>query len=408
MTGVSLAEADEKRRVLGAPENQQEICDWFYPTALARGYDQGVVTQIWEVLRAFASFGFCKAHAAAFALPTYQSAWLKAHHPAAFVAGVLTHDPGMYPKRLILDDAKQMGVTILNIDVNASAASYRVERVDAQSARTPVALIDTRSTGQALVSPDARGYAIRISFADIAGISGAEVESIIAGQPYADLGDFYLRAGASFPTTEKLVLIGAFDVLYEIGNSQQKTNRRDLLLHLNDLHRSPDRFLGGSQLNFGFAPPTLISSGLPDLHDHERVRHEVKYLGMEISHHMLEFYATFLNEIGAVKSSDLLAQRSHASVLVAGVKVALQTPPVRSGKRVLFLTIDDGYGCNDLTFFSDVQREYAGVLFNSSLFLVRGHVRRTGPRGVSLRATGAWELRAAYEKWRASRSTLVT
>ena len=58
---------------------------------------------------AFASFGFCKAHAAAFALPTYQSAWLKAHHPAAFLAGVLTHDPGMYPKRLILDDARQLG-----------------------------------------------------------------------------------------------------------------------------------------------------------------------------------------------------------------------------------------------------------------------------------------------------------
>ena len=58
------------------------------------------VDRIWEVLKAFASFGFCKAHAAAFALPTYQSAWLKTHHPAAFLAGVLTHDPGMYPKRL--------------------------------------------------------------------------------------------------------------------------------------------------------------------------------------------------------------------------------------------------------------------------------------------------------------------
>ena len=408
MTGISLAEADEKRRALGEPENQQEICDWFYPSALARGYDQAVVSQIWEVLRAFASFGFCKAHAAAFALPTYQSAWLKAHHPAAFVAGVLTHDPGMYPKRLILDDARQMGVTILGLDVNASSASYRVEEVDAQSARTPVALIDTRSTGVSLVSPDARGQGIRISFADVAGISGGEVESIIAGQPYADLGDFYLRSGASFPTTERLILIGAFDLLHKIGSSEKKTNRRDLLLHLNDLHRSPDRSPGGAQLHFGFAPPSLIPSGLPDLHDYERVRHEVKYLGMEISHHMLEFYATFLNEIGAVKSSDLLSQRSNASVLVAGVKVALQTPPVRSGKRVLFLTIDDGYGCNDLTFFTDVQKEYAGVLFNSSLFLARGHVRRTGPRGVSLRATGAWELRAAYEKWLASRSTLVT
>ena len=70
------------------------------------------------MLKAFASFGFCKAHAAAFALPTYQSAWLKAHHPAAFLAGVLTHDPGMYPKRLILDDARQFGIAVLPLDVN--------------------------------------------------------------------------------------------------------------------------------------------------------------------------------------------------------------------------------------------------------------------------------------------------
>ena len=80
------------------------------------------------MLKAFASFGFCKAHAAAFALPTYQSAWLKAHHPAAFLAGVLTHDPGMYPKRLILDDARQFGIAVLSLDVNPSDASYRVER----------------------------------------------------------------------------------------------------------------------------------------------------------------------------------------------------------------------------------------------------------------------------------------
>ena len=72
------------------------------------------------MLKAFASFGFCKAHAAAFALPTYQSAWLKAHWPAHFLAGVLTHDPGMYPKRLILDDARQFGIAVLGLDVNAS------------------------------------------------------------------------------------------------------------------------------------------------------------------------------------------------------------------------------------------------------------------------------------------------
>ena len=83
-----------------------------------------VVEQIWKVLAAFASFGFCKAHAAAFALPTYQSAWLKAHYPAHFLSGVLTHDPGMYPKRLILDDARQFGIAVLGLDVNASEKTF--------------------------------------------------------------------------------------------------------------------------------------------------------------------------------------------------------------------------------------------------------------------------------------------
>ena len=405
LTGISLAQADEKRRALGDREGQQEICDWFYPAALARGYEIHTVNAVWDILRAFASFGFCKAHAAAFALPTYQSAWLKAHYPAAFIAGVLTHDPGMYPKRLILDDARQLGVAIAQIDVNRSSSTYRVERVDPNTARVPAAVFDGKSTGRSLALPDARGYAIRVSLADLSGISVDEMESIIAGQPYLDLSDFHSRSGASFPTTEKLILVGAFDEIHRID--QGEINRRDLLLHLSDLHRSPVRSLGGSQLNFGFTPPALISSGLPDLDASEKVRHEMTHLGMDVSHHLLEFYADFLNEIGAVRSTDLLAQRSGSSVLVAGVKVARQSPPVRSGKRVIFLTIDDGYGCNDATFFDDAQRNYSDVLFSSWLFLVRGEVRRTGPRGVSLRATGAWDLRAAYEKHLQSRSTLV-
>jgi error-prone DNA polymerase len=122
---------------------------------------------------------------------------------------------------------------------------------------------------------------------------------------------------------------------------------------------------------------------------------------------MIEFYGEFLNSIGAVRSSDLLKQRSQSSVLVAGIKVAMQTPPVRSGKRVIFLTLDDGYGLSDSTFFTDVQGEYANVLYSTSLLLVRGVTRRTGARGISIRATGAWDLRAAYESWSAKQSTLA-
>jgi error-prone DNA polymerase len=374
MTGVSLATADEKRRSLGERVGQQEVCDWFFPAATAKGYELPIINEIWDVLRAFASFGFCKAHAAAFALPTYQSAWLKTHYPAAFLAGVLTHDPGMYPKRLIVDEARQMGIAIAPLDVNASDSVYRVED---------------------------HGNAIRIALSTVAGISDGEVQSIIAGRPYIDLNDFVRRSGSSTPVTESMILTGAFDTLHA------DVNRRDLLLHFSDLQKSPSAAISGAQMNLGFDPPALISSGLPAMSAAESVKYEVDRLGIDMSRHMIEFYGDFLNAIGAVRSSDLLKQRSQSSVLVAGIKVAMQTPPVRSGKRVIFVTLDDGYGLSDSTFFTDVQGEYANVLYSTSLLLVRGITRRTGARGISIRATGAWDLRAAYESWSTKQSTLA-
>src|SRR4029079_19705880 len=96
--------------------------------------------KVWKVIEAFASFGFCKAHAAAFALPTYQSAWLKAHYPAHFLAGVLTPYTGVYPKGLILEDARQCGIAILGLDVNASEKEYVVEPMSSLDEPPPVVL----------------------------------------------------------------------------------------------------------------------------------------------------------------------------------------------------------------------------------------------------------------------------
>jgi error-prone DNA polymerase len=408
ITGSSLAESDERRRQLGSYESQQIVCDWFYPTALAQGFDMSVVDKVWEVLRAFASFGFCKAHAAAFALPTYQSAWLKAHHTAAFIAGALTHDPGMYPKRLILDEARQWGIAIAPIDINYSDRTFRVEKIDKNSAHTlkePYLAPDLPSTGSSLNLPDARGYAIRVALSEIQGISSGEIGTIIQARPYLDLADFVMRSGSAYPTTQALILVGAFDQLHNLSKEsvEGSLNRRDLLLHAQDLYKlsaSKKGNLSSNQLTLGLTPPPLESTGLPDLTQAEKVFHEVDLTGMDISRHMLEFYGDFLNQIGAIRSSDLIHQRSGATVLVAGVKVALQTPPVRSGRRVMFLTLDDGHGCNDATFFEDVQDSCAALLYSSWLFLVRGEVRRTGPRGVSIRATKAWELSASYNKWR--------
>ena len=138
--------ADEARRALGDVEGMAETKVWFFPRALGQGYSRRVVEEIWKILAAFASFGFCKAHAAAFALPTYQSAWLKAHYPAHFLSGVLTHDPGMYPKRLILDDARQFGIAVLGLDVNRSEKAFVVERVDGGQATAGTPPADVRAS----------------------------------------------------------------------------------------------------------------------------------------------------------------------------------------------------------------------------------------------------------------------
>jgi error-prone DNA polymerase len=432
MTGCRLAEADEVRRALGEKDAHPEVRAWFVPRALAAGYDVEVAERVWEVLAAFGSFGFCKAHAAAFALPTYQSAWLKAHHPAAFLAGVLTHDPGMYPKRLILDDARNFGIRVLGLDVNASAETYRVERLDPDPSDDaepdPDEPAGPRPEWMPASMPDPSRYGIRLSLADVKGISEEEIGRLREGQPYRSLADFWHRASVSRPVVERLVIAGGFDSLYGFGlrdreagrpsRRRRQVTRRDLLLQIGELDRwsrSGARAASRGQLSldlFGLElpegepaePPGLDGadgSGLPEFTDAELVRAELEVLGLDASRHVVDFYQRFLAALGAVPAGELLGCRSGAEVLVAGVKVATQTPPIRSGRRVVFVTLDDGTGCTDSTFFEDVQGPYAATVFHSWLLVIRGVLRRTGPRGVSLRATGAWELPALHEAWEA-------
>ncbi|GAA1790626.1 MAG: DNA polymerase III subunit alpha [Actinobacteria bacterium] len=452
-TGVSLAQADEVRRAMGSPSGIEEIETWWHPAARARGYKQEHRDRIWAVLKAFASFGFCKAHAAAFALPTYQSAWLKAHWPAHFLAGVLTHDPGMYPKRLILDDARVHGITVLGLDVNASGDTYRVERLDPADNSPHLAALGDLWHPPPPPDPDmadGTGWGIRLALSDVNGISAAEVSRIVAGQPYASLADFWHRAQVSRPILEKLILAGGFDTIYAMGSSagglgrHGRITRRDLLLGAAELDRwergirtgrrraRPARMvtegvaaqglssgidprdLAAAQsqaaapvraepiqmaLDLGDEPQLSAGAGLPDMAVPERIRAELDILGLDATGHVMDFYAPMLRALGVTPSSSLMGTRSNTTVLVAGVKVATQTPPIRSGRRVVFLTLEDGTGPSDSTFFEDVQGPYAGTVFHSWLLLVRGITRRTGARGISLRATGAWELATLWEAW---------
>ena len=154
-------------------------------------------------------------------------------------------------------------------------------------------------------------------------------------------------------------------------------------------------------LDLGDAPAEGEVSGLPELDVQEKMKAELEILGLDASRHVVDSYAGFLDALGVTRSRDLLRRRSKAELLVAGVKVATQTPPIRSGRRVVFLTLDDATGPVDATFFEDAQGPYAATVFHSWLLVVRGELRRTGRQGVSLRATGCWELPALHALWEA-------
>ncbi|MEV6674998.1 DNA polymerase III subunit alpha [Streptomyces sp. NPDC051162] len=367
MTGCDRHFADETRRALSDPESVGRVRAWFAAEAAARGYAPEVARRTWEIVAAFGSYGFCKAHAVAFAVPTYQSAWLKARHPAAFYAGLLTHDPGMYPKRLLLADARRRGVPVLPLDVNRSAAAHRIELVSGE-------------------------FGIRLALSEVQGITEAETARIVAGQPYTSLQDLWQRAHPARPVAERLARVGALDAF--------GPNRRDLLLHIAELHR---RRRGPA------AQPTLVDSaraapvGLPDLDAEERLGAELSVLGMDASRHLMSDHRAFLAELGALPAKRLRDARHGETVLVAGAKAATQTPPVRSGRRVIFTTLDDGTGLVDCAFFDAPPRpgglggapsheRCAHTVFHSWLLLVRGVVQRRGPRSLSVVGAAAWDL----------------
>ncbi|WP_329215869.1 DNA polymerase III subunit alpha [Streptomyces sp. NBC_01485] len=368
MAGCGRGEADRVRRGLSDPESQGRIKVWFAERAAANGYGAETIRRTWEIVEAFGSYGFCKAHAVAFAVPTYQSAWLKAHHPAAFYAGLLTHDPGMYPKRLLLADARRRGVPILPLDVNRSAVAHRIELVS---------------------EPVGSGgcWGLRLALSDVHGISEAEAARIADGQPYASLLDFWERGRPSRPLAGRLAQVGALD---SFG-----ANRRDLQLHLTELHRGA-RGAGGGQLPLSGGRETA-PAGLPDLSSAERLSAELGVLSMDASRNLMDDHRAFLDELGVVSARRLRDTRHGETVLVAGAKAATQTPPIRSGKRVIFTTLDDGTGLVDLAFFDDSHDACAHTVFHSWLLLVRGVVQRRGPRSLSVVGAAAWNLAELVE-----------
>jgi error-prone DNA polymerase len=347
--GITLSQADEYRRAMGSPSHDLETtfrratASRRDPVTQSRLFSDDDINRIWEALRGFGSFGFCKAHGAAFALPTYQTAWLKTHFAAEFFAGLLTHDPGMYPKRLLLNEAKRLGIPILPLDINASTRTYRVEPCHDQ-------------------------LGIRLALTDIRNITEAEINRIVSGQPFTSIEAFLEHARPSQRLFTSLTRLGALESLVSMVDEHhtREAAAADVLNKIAEL--------SGDNVSY------------------EKMRAEVELLGLDVSTHILDPYRDLIERLHVVSAEQLINLPNMTEVLVAGVRVATQTPRTRSGKRVVFLTLDDGTGCSDVTFFGEAQELAGPALFTSSLLLVAGKTRRTGARGISVLAENAWSL----------------
>ncbi len=363
LAGMSYAEADGFRRAMThdrTEEEMEKMRDSFISSSVKNGVSRKIAEKVFEQLAAFAAYGFCKAHAAAYAILSYQTLWLKCHYPAEFFAALLSNQPmGYYPPRVLVAEARRSGVVILPLDINSSSDRYTAE-----------------------------DGAIRISLKQLKGMSDEAVKSILserAKNEFTSLRDFVLRTSVSQPIVENLVRVGAFDSLGA---------RNELLLQLPQLMKLKHRVLTGTTPLFEDVEPRYE---LPDearrIDKKARMLVERELLSLSLSAHPLDFHQL---DNRFTRMKDLPSVATGRTVKIAGSVIRYQTPPTRNGNRVVYVIMEDGTGIADVTVFGDVQERCGQVLFRAGWLIVKGKVQRRGLKGVSIIAQdlSALELKA--------------
>jgi error-prone DNA polymerase len=351
LAGMSYAEADGFRRAMThdrSKEEMEKMRDAFIFSAAKNGVSQNIAEKVFEQLAAFAAYGFCKAHAAAYAELAYQTLWLKCHYPAEFFAALLSNQPmGYYPPRVLVADARRHGVKILPLDVNRSRDNYTVE-----------------------------DGAIRIGLRQLKGISDGVIVSILperARGNFTSLRDFVLRVNANQPIIENLIKVGAFDAF---------GSRDEMLFKVPKLINLKQRAGNLSRELFEDIKQEPVLPDMPSSNSREsRMLAERDLLSLDLSAHPLDFLSLDDN---ITRMGELALVKTGKTVSIAGSVIRYQTPPTRNGNRVVYVIMEDGTGVADVTVFADVQEKCGEVLFREGWLKVRGKVQRRGPKALSI------------------------
>ena len=335
--GFSAGEADQLRRAMAAWKRKgglEKFHDRLIQGMLVRGYTAEFAESIYSQIQGFAEYGFPESHAASFALLAYASAWLKCHHPAAFLAALLNSQPmGFYTPSQLVQDAKRHGVEVRAVDIVTSNWEATLEI--------------SQSTQPA----------VRLGLNLVRGLSqeaGWRIEEARSIKPFHDLPDLALRGQLSSTDMQALAAANALRSL--------AGHRHEALWHASVA--SPGKSL------LKAAPPAIDSITLTEPTDRQEVINDYRTLSLTLGQHPLAFLRQHLSAKRFLPAStlDTFAQGQFARA--CGIVTLRQRPGTAKG--TVFVTLEDETGVVNVIVWPNLVRQQRRELLNAGLLGVYG------------------------------------
>jgi len=401
LAGYTLGSADILRRAMGKKikaemDEQRQI---FVTGAVKNGLSEQLASDVFDQIAAFAGYGFNKSHAAAYALVAYQTAYLKANYPTEFLAASMALDAGNTDKLAVFrQECQRQNIKVLPPDINHSWPSFSVETTENQPDGAPVD-----------PSGPTAPLAIRYALGAIRNVGAEAMDRLTKirteGGPFLSLQDFLKRLPREVINRrqmESLARAGAFDSIHQ--NRRQLIDNMDLLLsHADAMRResesNQDNLFGAG----GDEASDLIRLvETADWAGMDRLKEEFDVLGLYLSAHPLDSYASQLGRLRVTRYADLAEKIAQGQVPqrinLAGSVTAKQVRVSQRGNRFAFVQLTDQTGVFEITFFSDVLAAASALLDSEKPLFISANVKLedNGPRLLAARvellddAIAAW------------------
>jgi error-prone DNA polymerase len=418
VAGFTPAGSDAFRRAMGtwrSTREMEKLHAKFVEGAIRTGLAPDDAEELFRQCAAFASFGFAKSHAAAFARTAYESSFLKLFYPAQFLVGLINAQPmGFYPVEVLVNDAKRHGVTVLPIDVNASTYRTTTEWVGrpgwvlagadgddgshdgdpgealpdglgvderARPVRSPACIVPTAAARERYAAENAPGWGVRLGLSLVKGIGEQHQELLdaeLARGRYTSLADVVDRTGLPEEVIERLIRVGALDSL---GRP-----RRELLWQLREVAGASRGRLDGRQVRarvsgraagrpIGLRLPPTEAPTLPAITETERLGDAYAVAGLDARRQAVGLFREALQRLGVVTNADL-AVRRPGRIRIGGLVVTRQHPMTARG--TVFLALEDETGMVNVTLWPDTWARLRGVVRRHALLLIDGDLQREG------------------------------